>query len=117
MYNTTRMIQGRINDFCMLLAMGTERGVDSSNNNNGSAKKPRSNASGSKGSRGFSDRAVDLVRLCTRLIRLSHTFFWAQTATSSNGLTDSEEYIRDASECKIPVDDEHIGPLLYLPTV
>ena len=27
-YNTTRMIQGRINDFCMLLNVGTTRGQD-----------------------------------------------------------------------------------------
>lgn len=112
-YNTTRMIQGRINDFCMLLTMGAERGVD---NANAETKKPRSNASTvEKGSRGFSKRAEELVKLCTRFIRLSHTFFWAQTATSSNGLTDSEEYLKDASDCTIPIDDEHIGPLLLSP--
>lgn len=111
-YNTTRMIQGRINDFCMLLSMGAERGVDVDD----SAKKPRSNASTvEKGSRGFSKRAEELVTNCFRYARLSHTFFWAQTATSSNGLTDCEEYLKDASDCSIPIDDEHIGPLLLSP--
>lgn len=112
-YNTTRMIQGRINDFCMLLMMGTERGVDTEE---APSTPARSNAStGLKGSRGFSGRAQDLVALCTRLIRMSHILFWAQTATASNGLTDSEEYIKDAANCPLPVDDDHIGPLLLSP--
>ncbi|KAL7546776.1 hypothetical protein ACHAWF_010108, partial [Thalassiosira exigua] len=112
-YNTTRMIQGRINDFCMLMMMGAERGTDGDGED---TKRPRSNASNvPKGSRGFSDRAEGLVKLCTRMIRLSHTFFWAQTATSSNGLTDCEEYLKDASKCTVPIDDEHIGPLLLSP--
>lgn len=113
-YNTTRMIQGRINDVAMLITMAAERGVDDDNNETG--KKARSNASTvDKGSQGFSKRAEDLVTLCMRYIRLSHTFFWAQTATSSNGLNDSEEYLKDASECHIPIDDDHIGPLLLSP--
>jgi len=108
------MIQGRINDVAMLITMGAERGVDDDNNKTG--KKARSNASTvDKGSQGFSKRGEDLVTLCMRYIRLSHTFFWAQTATSSNGLNDCEEYLKDANECKIPVDDEHIGPLLLSP--
>ena len=112
-YNTTRAIQGRINDFCMLLMMGAERGVDTDDNKTTPA---RSNAStGPKGSRGFSDRAEEFVSTCTRYARLSHTFFWAQTATSSNGLNDSEEYLQDAKDCPIEIDDEHIGPLLLSP--
>jgi len=126
-YNKTRMIQGRINgelfmdcrclpkshlantvaiseDFCMLLTMGAERGIDNIDNK---TKKPRSNTStAAKGSQGFSERGEEFVRLCTRYIRLSHTFFWAQTATSSNGLNDSEDF------CALPSDDNHIGPLL-----
>lgn len=98
-------------DFCMLLAMGAERGADSVDKN---AVKPRSNASTvDKGSRGFSKRSEELVRLCTRLVRLSHTFFWAQTATSSNGFTDCED--DDETDCAIPIDDKHIGPLLLSP--
>lgn len=93
--------------------MGAERGIDDPNSN---SNRPRSNASTvDKGSRGFSQRAEDFVTTCLRYVRLSHTFFWAQTATSSNGLTDSEEYLKDASDCNIPVDDEHIGPLLLSP--
>mmetsp|Transcript_18192 Transcript_18192/g.38008 ORF Transcript_18192/g.38008 Transcript_18192/m.38008 type:complete len:510 (-) Transcript_18192:1996-3525(-) len=116
-YNTTRMIQGRINDFCMLLVMGAKRGTDADDDaENGGRHPVRSNAStGPKGSRGFSDESQEFISLCTRLIRLSHTFFWAQTATVSNGLTDDDEYIDDAATCHVPIDDEHIGPLLLSP--
>lgn len=98
-------------DFCMLLAMGAERGVDEANNKS----KARSNASTvDKGSRGFSNRAEDFVTMCMRYVRLSHTFFWAATATSSNGLNDCEERLGDESDA-IPIDDDHIGPLLLSP--
>ena len=96
-YNTTRMIQGRINDFCMLLVIGAQRG------NNGDSK---------EGSRGYSDEAKVLVDRCTRLIRLSHTLFWAATPTASDGLTDSEECMKDVENCPVPIDDDHIGPLM-----
>ena len=113
-YSTTRIIQGRINDFCMLLTMGAERGKDKQSSEKTS--KPRSNASTKpKGSRGFSDRAEQFIKLCTRYARLSHTFFWAQTPSASNGLTDCDDYLKDAEDCDIPIDDEHIGPLLLSP--
>jgi hypothetical protein len=99
-----------LQDFCMLLTMGAERGVDANNKT-----KARSNASTvDKGSRGFSKRAEEFVTLCTRYARLSHTFFWAATATSSNGLNDCEEYLKDGSDT-VPIDDDHIGPLLLSP--
>ena len=47
---------------------------------------------------------------------MSHTFFWAATATASNGLNDSEEILKDdAANSRFPVDNEHIGPLLLSP--
>lgn len=95
-YNTSRAIQGRINDFCMLLVMGA-------------ARKPTLTQ---KGSSGYSDDSRRLVKLCTRLIRMSHIFFWAATPTASNGLNDCEKFIEDAANCPLPIDDEHIGPLL-----
>jgi len=98
-YNTTRGIQGRINDFCMLLSIGAQRGSSGDDS----------------GTEGYSNEAKDLVMRCTRLIRLSHTFFWAATPTASNGLNDCEEFIRDAANCPLPVDDDHIGPLLLSP--
>lgn len=101
-YFTARAIQGRINDICMLLTMGAERGTTDTH---------------SIGSTGYSDAGSKLVNLCTRLIRVSHTFFWASTPTISNGLSDSEEFLKDAENCTIPVrvDDAHIGPLLLSP--
>lgn len=96
-YDTTRMIQGRINDFCMLLVVGAQRGKSGIDK---------------EGSRGYGDASRVLVDRCNRLMRLSHMFFWAATPTSSNGLTDSEEFIQDAAECPVPIDDDHIGPLM-----
>lgn len=96
-YDTSRSIQGRINDICMLLTIGAQRGTRVNN---------------TMGSSGYNEKASHLVRLCTRLIRVSHTFFWASTPTISNGLSDSEQFLKDAEECSLPIDDAHIGPLL-----
>jgi hypothetical protein len=82
-YFTTRAIQGRINDICMLITMGSQ-GAD------------------------------ELVARCTRLIKVSHTFFWAATPTCSNGMGDGG--IEDGDENDdIPLEnrlDNAIGPLL-----
>lgn len=98
-YNTTRIIQGRINDFCMLLILGAQRDTQADEG----------------GDNGYSEKARALVKTCTRLARMSHIFFWAVTPTASNGLNDSERFIVDAANCPLPVDDEHIGPLLLSP--
>lgn len=82
-YLTTRRIQGRINDICMLIRIG--------------ATTP------------FKDDKAELVRICTRLIKLSHTFFWASTPTLSNGVGDGG--IEDGDEFSA-ID---IGPLLLSP--
>lgn len=107
-YSTTRKIQGRINDFCMLLVMGAKRTM--SNQPNGIFSSNGDFVSPNRGE--FTEESESLVQLCTRLIRLSHTFFWAATPTASNGLTDSEEFLKDAENCPVPIDDQHIGPLL-----
>jgi hypothetical protein len=107
-YGTTRRIQGRINDFCMLLVMGAKR--SSNNANNGIFNTDGEYVNSDRGD--FVEESAKLVQLCTRLIRLSHTFFWAATPTASNGLTDSEDFLKDAENCPIPIDDQHIGPLL-----
>lgn len=57
MYFTARAIQGRINDICMLLTIGAERGSTDTH---------------SIGSTGYSNRASKLVNLCTRLIRVRY---------------------------------------------
>lgn len=93
-YDCTRCIQGRINDFCMLFTLGAQRGPPT------------------EGTTGQSNKAERLVQLCTRLLRMSHTLFWAATATASNGLDDCEKFKEDLKDCPLPVDDAHIGPLL-----
>jgi len=94
-YFTTRAVQGRANDLCLLLALGAER-------------------SKRNGSSGYSERGGALLNLCSRLIRLSHTFFWAATPTCSNGVGDGG--VKDGDErSDLPRDlrqIDAIGPLL-----
>ena len=97
------MIQGRINDFCMLLAMSAER-MDTNNNKNS----PQSSYTSST----YTPESLQLAKTITRLIRMSHTLFWAATPTTSNGLTDSEDFLTDADNCHIPIDNDHIGPIM-----
>ncbi|CAJ1937670.1 unnamed protein product [Cylindrotheca closterium] len=135
-YSTTRKIQGRINDFCMLLVMGAKRSKSSPTRNNfldssidGSEEQhsitermtsnnPFGNSNDDSDdtfsvNRGeFTTGSEELVRMCTRLIRLSHTFFWAAVPTASNGLTDSDAFLEDAEHSDLPIDNQHIGPLL-----
>lgn len=58
-YFTTRAIQGRINDICLIITTNAER-------------KAGAMVDGRKMS-DYSDRAEELVAACTRLIRVSHT--------------------------------------------
>eukprot|EP00539_Tryblionella_compressa_P019477 CAMPEP_0178880234 /NCGR_PEP_ID=MMETSP0747-20121128/12362_1 /TAXON_ID=913974 /ORGANISM="Nitzschia punctata, Strain CCMP561" /LENGTH=525 /DNA_ID=CAMNT_0020548129 /DNA_START=37 /DNA_END=1614 /DNA_ORIENTATION=- len=170
-YQTTRKIQGRINDFCMLLVLGAERddsvedkpdtttknSFDSSDPPNGvingnhqfpshdgiseeclmeisatttaspinmttieqtveptTATTTATHTLPSK-SNSYSQKGRDLVHTCSRLIRMSHIFFWAATPTASNGLSDSERFIADSANCPLPLDNQHIGPLLLSP--
>lgn len=78
-YFTTRAIQGRINDICLLLAVGAERDPIEDDDDDDDAI---------EGATRYSDDAAALLRRCTRLLRLSHTFFWAATPTCSNGVGD-----------------------------
>ena len=77
-YFTTRAIQGRINDVCLLISLGAERGVCDMDSCDVDAMALR------PGFVGYSDEGAQLVRRCTRLIKKSHTFFWAATPTCSN---------------------------------
>lgn len=94
-YFTTRRIQGRINDICMLVTMG--------------ATTPDK------------DLKKELVDTCTRLIKLSHTFFWAATPTCSNGVLDGGVEDGDHNEDISTADrrdrlnNHAIGPILLSP--
>ena len=105
-YNTTRMIQGRINDFCMLLTMSAAR-MDTRVNGATDDNTPSTYASSI-----YKPQSLQLATTITRLIRMSHTFFWAATPTMSNGLSDSDEFLADSENCHIPIDDNHIGPIM-----
>jgi len=125
-YNTSRQIQGRINDFCMLLVMAADRqeqqqqqqgeggGGGEGEEKSTSTTIINSNNNSSKSI--FTTASQQELKTMTRLIRMSHTLFWAATPTTSNGLSDSEDYLTNDSEnCHIPIDDDHIGPIMLSP--
>jgi hypothetical protein len=103
-YFTTRAIQGRINDICLLTTVSAERGTVMGLDETFT---------------GFSEDASDLVQTCTRLIRLSHTFFWASTPTCSNGFGDGGvkdgDENRDFSRQQLRDNPIEIGPILLSP--
>jgi hypothetical protein len=105
-YFTTRKIQGRINDVCMLLTISAKR---SSVTNTVNRK--------DKITTGYDKEARELVETCTRLMRLSHTFFWASTPTISNGVGDAAVLDGDHNS-DLPKSEranDAIGPLLLSP--
>jgi hypothetical protein len=85
-YFTTRKIQGRINDVCMLITIG--------------ATTPNE------------EEKRTLVRKCTRLLKLSHTFFWAATPTCSNGVGDGGWLGDGDAFSDIDLEENAIGPIL-----
>ena len=89
-YLTTRAIQGRINDMCLLLTIAAKR------------DDPDSQA---------------LVATCTRLLKKSHSFFWAAMPTVSDGLGDVGIVNDDDSNPKGPKleQPDQVGPLLLTP--
>jgi len=123
-YFTTRAIQGRINDIALLLAIGAQRTLPemappvAESVPLGQCKSRGQNEvdltdDGSQVSK-YSEEGAALVARCTRLIRLSHTFFWAATPTCSNGVGDGG--IADGDERdELPrqlIEKDAIGPLL-----
>jgi Bestrophin, RFP-TM, chloride channel len=122
-YDTVRKIQGRINDFCMLLVLGAQRGNQDTNvttTTNGvnavNGEKAEEDLQQEDPDRSYSKKSRQVVQTCTRLIRMAHIFFWAATPTASNGLSDSERFMEDKTgNWPIPIDDQHIGPILLSP--
>ncbi|CAB9515685.1 expressed unknown protein [Seminavis robusta] len=86
-YFTTRAIQGRINDICMLVTMGVNKEYANS------------------------EASQELVARVTRLIRKSHSFFWAATPTVSDGLADG----KDKHHAPQNVEEHEFGPMLLTP--
>jgi hypothetical protein len=101
-YFTTRAIQGRINDICLLVTLGAAR------------EETASLAAVDSSTTGYSPQAAQLVDVCTRLIKLSHTFFWASTSTTSDGIGDGGVEDGDHID-ELPVElrsDDAIAPVL-----
>lgn len=103
-YFTTRAIQGRINDICLIITTNAER--------------KRGRMMDGKSMSDYSHRAKDLVATCTRLIRVSHTFFWASMPTTSNGVNDKGWQSKTR---RVDIDEEDkgnmaIGPVLLSPS-
>ena len=96
-YFCARAIQGRINDVCLLLAVGATRGeVEGATST-------------------YSDDGAALVELCARLIRLCHTFFWATTPTTSDGVGDGGLVDGDGPTDLEPSERVQAGPELLSP--
>ncbi len=112
-YFTTRAIQGRINDICLLISASAERECinddDNDDNNNNDTKRKKNDST----STGYSEQASELVKTCARLVRLSHTFFWASTPTLSNGLGDGG--VLDGDDQQDILSRIEIGPILLSP--
>ena len=100
-YFTTRAIQGRINDICLLVTVGAER-------EDCDASKMLAFDSNTSG---YSSRGEVVVDKVTRMVKLSHTFFWAATPTGANGVVDASNEDLDAGD----IEERAIGPLLLSP--
>lgn len=113
-YFCTRAIQGRINDICLLVTIGAARGTCTEFGCNVATEMNKNIEKGVTS--GYSSESAKLVNLCSRLIRLSHTFFWAATPTGSNGISDLGYSLDEERKIlNIPADqwnENTIGPML-----
>lgn len=115
-YFTTRAIQGRINDICLLVTVGAERG-ECDEVGCGTEASYENIMTGA--TTGYSERGAKLVDKCTRMSKLSHTFFWAATPTCSNGVVDGGvedgDHVSDPDLHPELIERSAIGPLLLSP--
>ena len=137
-YFCTRAIQGRINDLCMLVTLGAKRStrygqVDGitgyasnvrssntiSNNDNDeddtTTTTTKDNNEGGVTNNNTGD-AKKLVRDITRMLRMSHTLFWAATPTISDGFGDVHHteggIMGDSNMLPTNFDASQFGPML-----
>ena len=89
-YFCARAQQGRINDLTMLVTAGAAR-----------SRRRRAD-----GTTGYAAGGAELVRDVTRLLRMSHAFFWAATPTCSDGL------LADGAAVAEDSDAARLGPQL-----
>jgi len=114
-YFCTRAIQGRINDLCMLVTIGAKRSAPFGTVNGTTGYRAKHRAVGQEDHEEGRDAKL-LVRDVTRLLRMSHTFFWSATPTVSDGFGDvhhSEGGIAgDADALPTNFDPSQFGPIL-----
>lgn len=119
-YFCTRAIQGRLNDLCMLVTMGARRSAKYGDINGTIGYQtnlqlhPDDNIVTEKNDSRDSKRLVSDV---TRLLRMSHTFFWASTPTHSDGFGDVHHTLGgivgdDDLELTKDFDPSQFGPIL-----
>ncbi|KAL7488569.1 hypothetical protein ACHAW6_014174 [Cyclotella cf. meneghiniana] len=85
-YFCTRAIQGRVNDLCMLVTLGAARSKSYGEVDGVTGYQTK--AVNGDGTDGSDKDAKKLVQDITRLLRMSHTLFWAATPTRSDGMGD-----------------------------
>ena len=120
-YFCTRAIQGRLNDLCMLVTLGARRSAQYGDVDGIIGYHTNINMDGENiiTEHPTSRDAKRLVDDVTRLLRMSHTFFWAATPTCSDGFGDvhhteggivgDDDYMHDE------FDPSDFGPMLMSP--
>jgi hypothetical protein len=111
-YFCTRAIQGRLNDLCMLTTLAAQRShtygsVDGLSGYQTKDVNEKSNTDAKK-----------LVMDVTRLLRMSHTMFWAATPTRSDGIADlhdTEGGLIGHENIPKDLDSLQFGPMLLSP--
>jgi hypothetical protein len=86
-YFCTRAIQGRLNDLCMLVTLAATRSRRYGEVDGTIGYQTRSAVNGDDSDESNKD-AKKLVHDVTRLLRMSHTLFWAATPTRTDGMGD-----------------------------
>jgi len=118
-YFCTRAIQGRINDLCMLVTMAAKRSAHYGDIDGVTGYDTNIDVDANSNVVTTSNTHRDakkLVQDVTRMLRMSHTLFWAATPTCSDGLGDvddgSFDYDDDNSDLPLYFDRSEFGPML-----
>ena len=114
-YQCTRSIQGRLNDLCLLVTLAAQRSCRYGEINGVTGYQTQ----GVNGDSDGSDKdAKKLVMDVTRLLRMSHTMFWAATPTRSDGMGDlhkTEGGLIGHEHIPKNFDPTQFGPMLLSP--
>mmetsp|Transcript_22113 Transcript_22113/g.46041 ORF Transcript_22113/g.46041 Transcript_22113/m.46041 type:complete len:674 (+) Transcript_22113:258-2279(+) len=111
-YFATRSIQGRINDICLLLTLSAARSNEYGEVDGITGYQTQ--IEGRVDDDGDERDAKKLVQDVTRLLRISHTFFWAVKPICSDGLSDVL-FKDEIDDNPTDSDGSRFGPLLLSP--